>query len=373
MNRRFALSLIVGGCLAMLLLWTLKPTRPDSTAVESLTVPDTASMATTAPPPASSGPGDLHRRLAQPSPRLQLSEAQQEFVDAVQGSSRLAQISPFVLETYLEHNRRSAGSLLTAYQATQDPAYLIEAATQYSADPRVQYALAMRPDASPSDKREWLERLKVSTPDNALVTYLSAREYLKQGQTTLALEDLALATRQSEFNPYVWEAMIDAQELLMSDGASPTAAKVGSMFSASLPQLSQLRQLGTTLSELQVQYALAGDLASFDVLTQMGLELAQRMSGNRAGGFLIDQLVGLAIEHAILKNVDPSSAPDYLGMTAQERLDQLTGEKAEIRALAPLAETYLPSADEAELVTYLERVRAHGELEALRWLKDRQP
>ncbi|MCL4178185.1 MAG: hypothetical protein KJ072_10655 [Verrucomicrobia bacterium] len=373
MNRRLALSLIVGGCLAALLLWTLKPARPNSTAVESLASPDAAAIAPAAPAPASQESGNLHRRLAQPSSKLQLTEAQQEFVDAVQGNPRLAQVSSAALQAYLDDNRRSAGSLLTAHQATQDPAYLTEAATQYSADPRVQYALAMRPDQSPSEKREWLERLKVSTPDNALATYLSAREYLKQGQKALALEDLALATRQPEFNPYVWEAMIDAQELLMADGASPAAAKVGSLFNAALPHLSQIRQLGTELSELQAQYALGRDLVSFDTVTQLGLELAQRLNNNRGGGFLIDQLVGMAIEQTVLKNVDSLSAPEYLGMTVQERLDQLADQKAEIKALAPLAENILPSASEAELVTYLDRVRVNGELEALRWLKNRQP
>jgi hypothetical protein len=95
--------------------------------------------------------------------------------------------------------------------------------------------------------------------------------------------------------------------------------------------------------------------------------------GNRGGGFLIDQLVGMAIEQTVLNNVDSLSAPEYLGMTVQERLDQLADQKAEIKALAPLAENILPSASEAELVTYLDRVRVNGELEALRWLKNRQP
>ena len=315
----------------------------------------------------------MRLRPTKPGPSLRLTEAQQELTDAVQGYSRLARISPVALQAYLDDNNRSAASLLTAYQATKDPAYLTEAATQHPTDSRVHYAMAIHPDQSPTEKRAWLDRLRVSAPDNALASYLSAHEYFGRGEPARALQDLALAVGQPEFNPYVWEAMIEIQELFMADGASPTAARVGSMFNAALPHLSQMRQLGTELSELQAQYALGRDLVSFDTVTQLGLELAQRLNNNRGGGFLIDQLVGMAIEQTVLKNVDSLSAPEYLGMTVQERLDQLADQKAEIKALAPLAENILPSASEAELVTYLDRVRVNGELEALRWLKNRQP
>jgi hypothetical protein len=44
-------------------------------------------------------------------------------VNAVQGHERLAKISPVSIQTYLDQCRRSAGSLLTAYQATGDPVY----------------------------------------------------------------------------------------------------------------------------------------------------------------------------------------------------------------------------------------------------------
>ncbi len=271
----------------------------------------------------------------------------------------------------MDQCRRSAGSLLTAYQATGDPAYLSEAATEFPDEPRVQYAMAIRPDQSPAETRQWLERFKAAAPDNALPAYLSAREYFQQGLADTAVTELRAATTRPGFSPYVFESMIDTQELLMADGASAAAAKVGSMFSASFPHLSQMRQLASDISRSQVQSAQAGDLVAFDAMTQMGWALAERMNASNSGQFLIDQLVGMAVEQMVWKNVDPASSPDYLGKTVQQRLDELAELKVTIKTLAPLAETHLPTASENELIMYLERVKVMGELEALRWLQRR--
>src|SRR6267142_2806758 len=93
------------------------------------------------------------------------------------------------VEKYLERNRRSAASLLAAYGALRDTNYLKEAATNFPNDPRVQLSV-LRRDIFPEERRKWLDLFKTSLPENSLASYLSARDYLKNGETALAVSEL---------------------------------------------------------------------------------------------------------------------------------------------------------------------------------------
>ena len=84
------------------------------------------------------------------------------------------------LQPYLEKHHRSAESLLAAFHATQDPAFLREAMEKHPQDPRVALAAYYRAEPYDSEKpasperRQWLEAFAKSAPDNALPNYLSA-------------------------------------------------------------------------------------------------------------------------------------------------------------------------------------------------------
>ena len=120
---------------------------------------------------------------------------------------------------------------------------------------------------------------------------------------------------------------------------------------------------------MQGQYRAAGDTASFDAMTAIGLTLAHRLNAPQGGNYIIDQLVGIAMESQFLKPFDPASTPEFLGKPVQERLEELAQQKAEMKKLAPLTSTYLPGASEAELIGFFDRVQLQGEMEALRWLQ----
>jgi hypothetical protein len=89
-----------------------------------------------------------------------------------------AKLSLAQLEAYLAENRRSAESLVTAFRLTDDRALLLEAAEKFPRDPRVNFAgwfaTLRNRDASPEERRQWLDAFKQSAPDNALANYLSA-------------------------------------------------------------------------------------------------------------------------------------------------------------------------------------------------------
>src|SRR5262249_11939625 len=70
------------------------------------------------------------------------------------------------LENYLRENQRSAGSLLSAFHATQDQSLLQEAEERFPNDPRVALAAATQ-SGTPAERRRWIEAFKQSAPDNA--------------------------------------------------------------------------------------------------------------------------------------------------------------------------------------------------------------
>ena len=287
------------------------------------------------------------------------------------GKAGMPKITRDDLEKYLEQNRRSAASLLVAFNASQDAAYLKEAAASFPNDPRVQLTVLLN-NAFPEERRQWLDRLKQSAADNSLASYLSAHEYFQRAQFEAGINDLLDAARRPAFEPYTFEGMLDTQELFLAAGKSPAEAKVSAMLGATFSHLAQMKRLSSEMTEMQSQYRAAGDGESFDAMTAIGLTLAHRLDGPQGGKFIIDQLVGMAMENQFLKPFDPASTPEFLGKPVQDRLDELEQQKAEIKKLAPLTSKYLPGASEAELITFFDRVKLQGELEALRWLNARR-
>jgi hypothetical protein len=100
------------------------------------------------------------------------------------------------------------------------------------------------------------------------------------------------------------------------------------------------------------------------------LSLANKLDAGDSGKFLIDQLVAHAIEAIMLSQLDPNGSYDFLGgKTPKERLADLKAEKTLINALRQSFRDALPNMTEAELLSYTERQRLYGEVEAMRWLR----
>ena len=92
------------------------------------------------------------------------------------------------LESYLEENQRTAASLMAGSRVTRDEALLEEAMGHFPNDPQVSFAALFKKNVSPEDRRRWIEAFKQSAPENALASYLSAREFFKSGQIDRAVE-----------------------------------------------------------------------------------------------------------------------------------------------------------------------------------------
>ena len=145
---------------------------------------------------------------------------------------------------------------------------------------------------------------------------------------------------------------------------------MSAMSSDLLPQLSNLKGVAQGILDVQKQYAASGDPASVQNLSQMGIQLAGRMTDGEGGRFVISQLVGAATENIVLKSLDQNAAYDFLGgKTPAQRLEELKQQKLETRARTENFSRAFMKMNEQEMVSYVERVKVYGEVAAMRWLQ----
>jgi RNA polymerase sigma factor (sigma-70 family) len=271
------------------------------------------------------------------------------------------------LESYLNDNRRNAASLVAAFRATGDPALLTEATQKYPDDPLVDFAAVFKNDASPEERRHWLDAFKRSAPDNALANYLTALDDFRSGKADLAVQELNTAFGKPQFQDYSMDLLQNAEEAYRAAGFSVAEAKTLSSYQLLLPHLSELKQLNQKMVDLAASYRQSGDSDSAQSILQMDVELGRRFDGS-PGQSMISQLVGIAIQRIALNAMDPNSAYDSTGKTAKSRSDELAQRRADLTALAQQMESIMKTMSEQDLISYKDRWRAFGEEAAFRWV-----
>lgn len=72
-----------------------------------------------------------------------------------------------------------------------------------------------------------------------------------------------------------------------------------------------------------------------------------------------------------ISKLDPNQQYDFLGTTPQARIHQLIAEREGFKALAASSTELLQTASDADILSYLDRTKLHGERAALEWLQER--
>jgi hypothetical protein len=286
------------------------------------------------------------------------------------------------VEPYLQASHRSAESLLAAFRVTDDPALLREALEQHPTDPEVNFAayFAFKNEMTPEERRQRLEAFKQSAPDNALASYLSAQDYFQSGQSDQAVQELVAALSNPRIRDYSGDFIQNLEEAYRAAGYSEGEAKAAAAYALPLPQLAELRRLGQNLGELSNLYRQAGDEASAQAALQMGVALGRQVTEPSGSNYLVHDLVGLGIERQILERMDPTNSYDTAGRTVQDRLNELAQRREDIRELQGAVDPdgrwdsltgVLQSLSEQDLISFFDRIKVTGELEALRWARTR--
>jgi hypothetical protein len=272
------------------------------------------------------------------------------------------------VESYLKESQRNAASLLAGYRSTGDQTLLQEAMQQFPGDPQVAFEAAFKKDVSPEERRQWLDALKLSSPQNALADYLSAADHFKAGHSDQAVQDLVAASGKPQFEDYTLTRVQDDEEAYRAAGYSVAEAKTVPATQLLLPQLAQMKELSQNLNELAKSYRQAGDESSAQAVLQMAASLGQRYSIVSPGEPEISQLVGIAIERIALSAMDANSPYGSDGRTVKDRLEQLAQQNTEIRQLAQQTEALQSTMTEHDWISYKDRWRNFGEEAAGRWL-----
>lgn len=285
-------------------------------------------------------------------------------------------LPPAKVEVWLSKHHRDARSLLTAFRALDDTNYLNEAATNFPNNPQVELAVLAH-DEFPADRRKWLDLFKASSPSNSLANYLSAQDYLQNGNAAAAIQELLAATTQSQFKNYAGESQLSVKDLAQFSGESPVAANriaLESFTAEDLPELATLKRLAFSMEDLQKQETTAGDSASAQNLAQMGMVLGNQLNSGESGELIINQLVGMATEAIVLSQLDQNARYDFLGgQTPAQVLQQLKEQKASYRELLNNFQAAYPQLTEEEMGGYFEQIKLHGELDAMRWAVQQHP
>ena len=283
-------------------------------------------------------------------------------------TNKTSKLTAAQVESYLNANRRSAASLLAAFRTTEDPSLLQEAMQAYPNDPQVAFEAAIRKEAAPVERRQWLDTFKQSAPENALANYLSALDHFKAGQSDQAVQDLIAAAGKPQFQDYSLDRVQADEEAYRAAGYPVADAKVVATSHLLLPQLAQVRDLARSILDLANSYQQAGDEASRQAALQMAVNLGRRYGDTSPGETLIAQLVGINVERTALGAMDPNGAYNANGQTIQDRLNQLAQQRAAFKELSQQADPLWPSMSDQDWISYHNRSATFGEEAAMRWL-----
>lgn len=291
-----------------------------------------------------------------------------ELLQRILSNATAPSVSVEDVHRWLVRNRTNAESLLAAAQVGNGQECLLKALELYPDDPRVLCA-SIRLNDSAEARRQRLDRFKSASPDNALPRYLSAREHLKQSQPEQAVADLVEASRLQRFEDYSVEAMQTAEELYLSAGLPAVEAKVLGVSSVLLPHLAQLKDLAVGLMDLRENYLAAGDHQSADNLTRHVLQLGDQLTQGDGSRFVINQLVGAAIQQIALNRLEPTQTYDFLAASVAEQKTRALALRDEIKQDNKMFEQWLATAEDDRIMSYFDRIKLYGERRALEWLK----
>jgi hypothetical protein len=247
---------------------------------------------------------------------------------------------------------------------------LQEALEKFPDNPQVAFAAIFKRDSSPEERRHWLEKFKESAPNNTLANYLSALDYFKAGQSDQAVQELVAASGKSQFQDYASEFVQDDEELWRASNYSVAESKTLASMLLVLPHLGPLKELTQNMVSLANSYRQAGDDASAQAALRIALNLGEQLDSAPAPA-LITRLVGIAVQSIALRAMDPNSPDAGNGQTAQQRLDDLTRQRAVIKELVTGFDEIQQRVSERDWISYKDRWRSFGEPAAAQWLRNK--
>jgi hypothetical protein len=280
-------------------------------------------------------------------------------------AGKVPKLNQLEVEAFLKNQGRSTTNLLAASRILKDLSFAREAAKADPKDPAAQLELVLRGE-TPEEKSTALAAFREAAPGNSLGDYLAAHQAFAAGDAGAAGLALVQSLDSPLYADFTQQIIAGSEQAYLAAGYEPSAATAAAMFSLTLEHVQSVRDVSDNLKQLQDEFIRTADFDAAEPTVIIGLTLGQRIQ--EQGPYLIDQLTGIAIEKKFLQQLDPLTQAGPDGQTAGERLDTLDARLLEIGTLAPAFSEKLATADDATQSQYIAKLKAEGELAAMRWL-----
>ena len=284
-------------------------------------------------------------------------------------AGKVPSLSQAEVEDFLRDKGRTPQNLLVASRLLKDLKYAREAALLEPQDPSAQLELALRGE-TPEEKGAALAAFRKLAPDNSLGDYLAAHQAFQSGDAGAAGAALLQGLDNPLFADYSQQIIDGSEQAYLSAGYEAQAASVSALFSLTVERSQALMSVAESLKGLQDEFIRTADFDAAEPTVVIGLTLGQRIQ--EQGPFLIDQLMGNAIERKFLQQLDPLTAAGPGGQTAAQRLETLDANLLEIKTLSSGFAEAMVTMDDATRSQYLAKMKAEGELAAMRWVTSRK-
>jgi len=278
---------------------------------------------------------------------------------------KVPKLNQLEVEAFLKNQGRTTMNLLVASRLLNDLGFAREAAKDDPKNPAVQLELALRGE-TPEEKAAAVAAFREAAPGNSLGDYLAAHQAFLAGDAGAAGAALIQSLDNPLFADYSRQLVAGSEQAYLESGYEPNAAAGAAMFALTMPRAGPLMEVSKSLLSLQQEFIRSADFDAAEPTVIIGLTLGQRIQDQ--GPYIIDQLIGVNIERQFLQQLDPLTQAGPGGQSAGERLEALDANLMEIRSLNSAFTEKFASADDATQSQYIAKLKAEGELAAMRWL-----
>ena len=258
----------------------------------------------------------------------------------------------------------SINSLIATGIILQDSSFFYRALNIEPNNPHLLLLLGSHKNIAPLQKLEFAEKLIQEQPENLVGSYLLASIQINLDQTNEAIATLLNTHNQNNFNDFLMDSSLAINETLLLLGNSEIGSALYSTFFIPSPMTYKYNEISNFLvnefNETQRKETLE--------LRKITAELGTNMVSQK--NFLINDLVGLAIQRKSMVGMEKNSNSPFIGLSVNEAHENLIEQKSQIKNLvAPDLEQMRRFNDET-LVKWVKKIREVGEYQATVWLNN---
>lgn len=258
-------------------------------------------------------------------------------------------------------NAMDFGDLLTAYEMTGDFRLLERAVESFPDEPEIVIQMALLAVSPDSD---WLKKLEVLQPDNALPNLIRASLYAEVSDLSRFAEEMEVAVSKETVDTNLANRLSRIVDEMLETGQFPHEIIGDGTLGSMDKQFSQ--RSGRIIATLGREKNLLG---SEDATNALAISWAKKMQ-DIPGTSLLNRDNGTWLEAEILKRYNEHDLYGSSGLTVGERRVELKAEREDLYLkLVKYNELVLTDKTDSILKRqFLSRVRADGELAAVDWL-----